>query len=80
MQLPCPDDLPPAITPSDPPDVAAWVWLSLIVTIVVFEWWAVRTGNPTLSRWLRKWSGHLPWLKWLVGASLLVAWLHWFWL
>ena len=59
----CPDP------PSSAPDPAAWVWLTIVVLVMVYELWAVWTKKPkTLSEWLRR---HF-WAR-LLGVSALIA-------
>ena len=52
-------------------DPAAWAWLAILGIVVVFEAWAVKTRNRTLSQWL--WRHR--WAKWfgIIGLSAFIV-------
>lgn len=79
IQPDCFDDVlepPPAPPPSSAP---AWIfWLALIVALGLFELWAWRTGHPSPSHVLQKFSAAHWWAKVVGAIGFFLLWWHLF--
>ena len=54
---------------------AMWMWGAVFIAVLVFEAWAIWTGNYTMSESV--WHGP-KWFKWVLGAGLGVLIYHLF--
>ena len=77
--LRCPQASAPVVEDAGPPEAAAWVWLTILAILIVFELWATFKPPKTLSQWLRKWTRRFRWVRWLGIFALSFLLYHLFW-
>ena len=52
-----------------------WMWIAVFAAVIIFEAWAVWTGNYTMSETVWNWP---KWAKWVLGSGFLVLLFHLF--
>jgi hypothetical protein len=71
------DELPSMPYPEPPQvdNVAGWAWLIILLSVLAFELWALKTDHLTLSQWAQRRS----WLRLAGTAGLTFLIYHLFW-
>lgn len=65
---------PMAQTPAQS-DASGWVLLGIVAGVIVYELWAIFTGRPTISQWVkRKTNGRAWWKAFGMGVIGLTLW------
>lgn len=68
---PCPEDVVPMV--DNPARAAEIAWIVLIVAVLIFEGWAIRTHHNTLSQAVQH---KKLWFRWLAEIGVAVLGLH----
>lgn len=70
---------PPPAQPEKPSSAPAWIFMLVaVVALGLFELWALKTGHPTPSHVLQKFSAAHWWAKFVGGIGLFLLWWHLF--
>lgn len=59
--------------PAPPPthsNLAGWVFAAVLLAVLVYEVWAVKTGRPTISQWTKRTFGKHRWWR-PVGLAII---------
>lgn len=67
------EEPPPA--PPAHPNLAGWVFGAVLLAVLVYELWAVKTGHPTISQWTKRTLGRYRW--WRPFAAALIGLTLW---
>jgi hypothetical protein len=54
---------PPAPDPPQPSNLGGWVLGAVLLIVLVYEVWAVKTRHPTISQWTRHTFGRHRWWR-----------------
>jgi hypothetical protein len=53
----------PVIPDPPPSNAAGWALLIIVGALLIVEVWALATGRPTISQWVRRTTRGRPWWK-----------------
>lgn len=59
---PC-GELPPDPPPPSHPNAGGWVFATVLIVVIVYEVWAVKTHHPTISQWTKRTFGRYRWWR-----------------
>jgi hypothetical protein len=59
-------------------NIPGYSWLAFLIGIVIYEVWALKTGNYTLSAWVWEQDLNFPWFKWVVMGGFVGLAFHFF--
>lgn len=65
---------PPPVTPTHS-NAGGWVFAAVLVVVIVYEIWAVRSGRPTISQWTKRTFGRHRWWR-PVGLGVIAVTLY----